>query len=144
MYASAAALEAALGDPWRDGSAMSFRASLEDDEAERFPDAACAALDAFGLPGYYVPAAVGGSLTTYDELMQLVRLVARRDLTAIIGHAKTYLGAAGVWVAGSLARRQRVPERGHGPLGTPDTRRRRARPTHRRRAPQPAPGQRVA
>jgi len=111
MFASAAALEAALGDPWRDGSAMSFRASLEDDEAERFPDAACAALDAFGLPAYYVPAAVGGKLTTYDELMQLVRLVARRDLTAIIGHAKTYLGAAGVWVAGSLAQQQQLAER---------------------------------
>lgn len=111
MYESAVALEAALGDPWRDASAMSFHASISDDEAERFPDEACAALDAFGLPAFYVPAALGGRLATYDELMQLVRIVARRDLTAIIGHAKTYLGAAGVWVAGNLAQQQLLAER---------------------------------
>ncbi len=117
MYPSAAALEAALGDPWGEAGRLSFRAAIADDEAERFPAEACAALDAAGLPSFYVPTEVGGRLTTYEELMHMVRLVARRDLTTIIGHAKTYLGAAGVWVAGSAAQKQHVAERILG--GTP-------------------------
>lgn len=111
MYASAAAIEAALGDPWRDDSAISFREAINADEAERFPDRACSALDAFGMSAFYVPAELGGRLTTYEELMHLVRLVARRDLTAIIGHAKTYLGAAGVWVAGNQEQKRWLADR---------------------------------
>lgn len=117
MYASAAALEATLGDPWGETGKLSFRSAIADDEAERFPDEACAALDAAGLPAFYVPTEAGGRLSTYEELMHMVRLVARRDLTAIIGHAKTYLGAAGVWVAGSAAQKQQLAERILG--GTP-------------------------
>ncbi len=48
-----------------------------------------------------MPEAYGGALTGLQELADLVRVVARRDLTVAIGHAKSYLGAACVWTAGT-------------------------------------------
>lgn len=88
-----AALEAALGE--------SASRDAELDAAEEFPAQLCARLDAFGLPGYYVPAEWGGALDDHEQLLRLWRTAARRDLSAVVAHGKTYLGAACVWVAGS-------------------------------------------
>jgi alkylation response protein AidB-like acyl-CoA dehydrogenase len=63
----------------------------------------CAALDSLGLPACYVPAEHGGALHSYEEMFQLLRCVARRDLTVAVAHGKTFLGAAPVWVAGDQA-----------------------------------------
>ncbi|RKH63015.1 acyl-CoA dehydrogenase family protein [Corallococcus llansteffanensis] len=71
------------------------------DRKEAFPDAACEALDAFGLGANYVPTKHGGRLAHYPELVALWRTVARRDLTAAIGHGKTFLGGACTWVGGT-------------------------------------------
>ncbi|MGW3285363.1 acyl-CoA dehydrogenase family protein [Streptomyces sp. NPDC001002] len=89
------ALDAALGDP--EESAVRSAAL---DAAEEFPAHLCARLDAFGLPAHYVPAEQGGALTDHEELLRLWRTVARRDLSALIAHGKTYLGAVPVWLAG--------------------------------------------
>ncbi|MBP0455619.1 acyl-CoA dehydrogenase family protein [Kitasatospora sp. RG8] len=94
--AAAAALDQALGDP-----AESARRTARLDEAEEFPAELCAALDAFGLPAHYVPTRHGGALDDHEELLHLWRTVARRDLSATVAHAKTYLGAVCVWIAGS-------------------------------------------
>ena len=91
-----AALDAALGDP-EEGA----RRAAELDAAEAFPAELCARLDAFGLPAHYVPTEWGGALDDHERLLRLWRTVARRDLSAIVAHGKTYLGAAPVWVAGS-------------------------------------------
>ncbi|GAB7187044.1 hypothetical protein ATKI12_6875 [Kitasatospora sp. Ki12] len=91
-----AAIDAALGDP--EGT---LRLSAELDDAERFPAEVCARLDAFGLPAYYVPAEWGGRLDDHEELLRLLRSVARRDVSAAVAHAKTYLGTASVWIAGT-------------------------------------------
>ncbi|MEV4447648.1 acyl-CoA dehydrogenase [Streptomyces mirabilis] len=88
-----AALDAALGD--------SARRDAELDATEEFPAELCARLDDFGLPTYYVPTEWGGALDDHERLFRLWRTVARRDLSALVAHAKTYLGAASVWVAGS-------------------------------------------
>lgn len=77
-----------------------LRRSAELDAAEQFPSELCSRLDEFGLSAYYVPTGWGGRLDDHEELLRLVRGVARRDLGAAIAHAKTYLGAACVWVAG--------------------------------------------
>lgn len=71
------------------------------DEAEEFPDDACRVLDDFGLAGYYVPASHGGRLGDLAGLVELLRAVARCDLTVAIAHGKTFLGAVSTWVAGT-------------------------------------------
>nr|AGS49353.1 hypothetical protein [uncultured bacterium esnapd3.1] len=81
------------------------------DETEEFPAEACAALDDFGLPGYYVPAEHGGALRGFDEVAVLLREVAGRDLTVAVAHGKTYLGAVATWIAGEPAAAARLGER---------------------------------
>jgi alkylation response protein AidB-like acyl-CoA dehydrogenase len=100
-FAAAERLEAFLGDPSDPGSAFGYAPCAAVDDTEEFPSAACARLDAYELPRHYVPARHGGLLISYEEAVQLMRVVARRDLTVAIGHGKTYLGAASVWVAGT-------------------------------------------
>ena len=102
------AMEDFLGDPRRDDSRISFAESLRLDETEAFPQSAIAALDAFGLQRFYVPSAYGGALHDLDVLTALVRCVARRDLTAAIAHAKTFLGAGPIWISGSTAQKQQL------------------------------------
>ncbi len=94
-----------LGDPRAPDAAITFRESLALDEREAFPERAVAALDAWGLARFYVPEAHGGALASFEALSSLVRVVARRDLTAAVAHAKTFLGAAPVWVAGTASQR---------------------------------------
>ena len=96
-------LDRLLGNPRDDSSVMSFRRSLELDRAAMFPAEAAAVLDAWGLPRFYIPQEFGGALESLHEPAQLIRHVARRDLTAAVGHGKTFLGAVCAWVAGGAA-----------------------------------------
>lgn len=98
------------------------------DHREAFPEAACRALDEVGVPDYYVPAHHGGRLARFPELIDLWRVISRRDLTVSVAHGKTLLGAIGVWLAGSPEQAVRLgrdiaggamvswglTERGHG------------------------------
>lgn len=95
---SEAALDAALGDP-----AESARRDAELDADEGFPAHYCARLDEFGLAAHYVPVEWGGALDDHERLLRLWRTVARRDVSAVVAHGKTYLGAASVWLAGDAA-----------------------------------------
>ncbi|MFE2053910.1 acyl-CoA dehydrogenase family protein [Streptomyces sp. NPDC059459] len=102
MHRSAvAALDSLLGLPGDEHASFHPAALAELDRQEAFPAAACRVLDDFGLSAHYVPGAAGGRLTDYTELMSLLRTVARHDLTVAVGHGKTFLGAASVWVAGN-------------------------------------------
>ncbi|NUP42945.1 MAG: acyl-CoA dehydrogenase family protein, partial [Streptomyces sp.] len=103
-------LEWDLGDPDAPGTLFGHARSLALDEREEFPDAICARLDELGVHEFYVPAAHGGRLADYEQLVQLMRTVARRDLTVAIAHGKTYLGAVCVWVDGSDEQRRRLGE----------------------------------
>lgn len=94
-------LESHLGDPADPAVAFSFAQSRELDEREEFPEAMCAALTAWGLQAYFVPPEHGGRLHSYEQLLHLVRVVARRDLTVAIGYGKTFLGAVSAWIAGT-------------------------------------------
>ena len=104
-YESVDALERHLA-----GAASAFDGArlLANDEAERFPEDACAALDACGFFRFYVPHELGGAWRGTDELIYVLRAVARRDLSVAIAHAKTFLGSAPVWVAGDERQRRRV------------------------------------
>ncbi|GAA2147787.1 acyl-CoA dehydrogenase family protein [Actinomadura napierensis] len=90
---------------------FSAERSGELDRAEELPADACALLDAFGLPAYYVPAEAGGRLDDHELLFHLLRTVALRDLTVAVAHGKTYLGAMPVWVAGDPGQARRLGAR---------------------------------
>ncbi|MCQ4209134.1 acyl-CoA dehydrogenase family protein [Streptomyces longispororuber] len=96
-------LDAFLGDPDDPGGWFSYERCVQLDDKEEFPADICRRLDDWGLPGHYVPVEHGGRLTDYATLLQVMRAVARRDLTVAIGHGKTYLGGICVWVAGTPA-----------------------------------------
>ncbi|MFE7591139.1 acyl-CoA dehydrogenase family protein [Kitasatospora sp. NPDC001261] len=100
-YPAVLDFDRALGDPDDAGRLFSYARCGALDDREEFPVEICRELDFLGLPGHYVPARYGGSLHRYDEVLQLMRAVARRDLTVAIAHGKTFLGAVSVWVGGS-------------------------------------------
>lgn len=93
---------------------FSAERSGELDRAEELPADACALLDAFGLPAYYVPAEAGGRLDDHELLFHLLRTVAVRDLTVAVAHGKTYLGAIPVWIAGDPGQARRLGARIRG------------------------------
>ncbi|MFI8852407.1 acyl-CoA dehydrogenase [Streptomyces sp. NPDC053499] len=101
-------LDARLGDPEDGSGPLAYATAARQDEAEEFPAAACAALDALGAQHYYVPAQYGGKLTGLPQLLELVRTLARRDLTCAVGHGKTFLGAVCIWVAEEGAGAERL------------------------------------
>lgn len=100
----ARALAAFLGPP--DDEAM-----LEADDREMLPSLELQALHQWGTSAFYVPRALGGRLERTDALLELVRVVAHRDMTLAIAHGKTILGVAPVWVAGNLEAQQRSAAR---------------------------------
>ncbi len=108
MLVAGAALEEFLGDPCNPDSALSYAQALHTDETESFPQSAIDVLDAWGLPEFYIPEqALGGRFARMDEMLYMLRAIARRDIATAIAHAKTFLGSAAVWVAGSPSIQQR-------------------------------------
>ncbi|HEX8145177.1 MAG TPA: acyl-CoA dehydrogenase family protein, partial [Pyrinomonadaceae bacterium] len=107
QYAAAERLEAYLGDPFDPESSLSFKRLLQLDEAELYPEDACRLLNHWHLHLYYIPIEEGGQLSSYEEVLSLIRAIARRDITCAIAHAKTYLGAAALWLAGTEKQKQR-------------------------------------
>ena len=94
-------METALAEAAGPDGPFAPAALAELDQLEAFPAEACRALDALGLADHYVPARLGGKLVDHLGSSLMVRAVARRDLTVAIAHAKTFLGAVSVWLAGS-------------------------------------------
>ncbi|MET9684264.1 acyl-CoA dehydrogenase family protein [Streptomyces coeruleorubidus] len=107
-YRLAGELDRFLGDPNDPQVTFSYARSVELDDREEFPADICRHLEEWGLADYYVPVQHGGRLHDYEQLLQLIRVVARRDLTTAIGHGKTYLGGVCVWVAGSAEQAERL------------------------------------
>ncbi|MEV4015109.1 acyl-CoA dehydrogenase family protein [Nonomuraea angiospora] len=96
-------LDGALGDPAAEENVFSVARCLELDAREEFPDDICAYLDKLGLQRFYVPAEHGGDLHTYESLLQVIRVLSRRDFTVALAHCKTYLGSVATWVGGTPA-----------------------------------------
>ncbi|MFC9757999.1 acyl-CoA dehydrogenase family protein [Streptomyces sp. NPDC056921] len=102
---SAAALEPLLAG--HESGAWAPEALHALDTGEEFPADAVAVLDDAGLAASYV-------LTPDSDLpalVELIRTVARRDLTAAIAHGKTFLGSMPVWIAGTPEQATRLAER---------------------------------
>ena len=102
-HRAAEALDQYLGDPLNPENVVSFKSSVDLDEAERYPEELCRLLVQWGVPHYYVPAEHGGKLKSFEELLFLTRVISRRDLTAAIAMGQVFLGAVHVWIDGSTA-----------------------------------------
>jgi alkylation response protein AidB-like acyl-CoA dehydrogenase len=106
--AAAQALELALGDPFDPDAPVSFRTLVGHDEREEPPSDAFDALHASGVHAHLAPPAWGGRLTSFDELLALVRVISRRDLVLTTGLGSTMLAAVPVWAWGGDDQRQEV------------------------------------
>ncbi|WP_446226121.1 acyl-CoA dehydrogenase family protein [Nocardia sp. IBHARD005] len=98
------------------------------DRIDEFPTGAVALLDQHRLFEYYVPVEYGGRLDDYAATMDIIRTIARRNVTLAVAHGKTFLGAVTIWVGADQQLAQRVAdvilsgtavswgltERGHG------------------------------
>jgi alkylation response protein AidB-like acyl-CoA dehydrogenase len=102
--------EMGFGGEDRAENTLSISKSLDFDADSAFPQPAYDALGRWRFADYYVPAQFGGKWHGTDELMLLLRLIARRDLTLSIAHAKTFLGCISVWISGSEAQALRLAE----------------------------------
>ena len=109
-HAAARDLERALGDPSRPDAPVSFGALVEHDEREEPPSDAFEAVRAWGVHAHLVPLAWGGRLTSFDELLALVRVVSRRDLVLTTGLGSTMLAAIPVWAWGGDDQRRQVAD----------------------------------
>jgi alkylation response protein AidB-like acyl-CoA dehydrogenase len=109
-YRVAQELESLLGDPDDPATPFSHARCLELDENEEFPSDICRVLEGWGLQEFYIPAEHGGRLTDYETVMQVMRVVARRDMTVAVGHGKTYLGGVCVWISGTPEQARRLAE----------------------------------
>src|SRR5262245_4432207 len=109
-HAAARDLERALGDPSDPGAPVSFGALVEHDEREEPPSSAFEALRAWGAYAHLVPLAWGGRLTSFDELLALVRVVSRRDLVLTTGLGSTMLAAIPIWAWGCDDQRRQVAD----------------------------------
>lgn len=120
-YAAAIELEQALGSPFDPASPVSFEAAVRADEEEVSPSGAFRALEGVGAYERLVPVTEGGRLSSFDDLLMLARLLARRDLVLTVGIGSTFLAATPVWLWGDSKQRSRVADivmnAGFGTLG---------------------------
>ena len=89
------ALECHLGDPRRPGVVFSFAQALQHDETEDYPLPAQSSIDVCELAEYLIPVDLGGRLRSTEELLALIRVVARRDLTVAISFGANLLA---LWI----------------------------------------------
>lgn len=120
-YAAAVELEQALGSPFDPTSAASFESAVRADEDEVSPSRAFTALEGTAAYESLVPVTEGGRLSSFDDLLMLARLLARRDLVLAVGIGSTLLAATPVWLWGDAKQRSRVADivlnAGFGTLG---------------------------
>jgi alkylation response protein AidB-like acyl-CoA dehydrogenase len=105
-WRAAAALDRALTG----ARAFAPRRLLALDEEERFPINAWRFLADWGVADYLIPIAQGGQWESVEQLLALVRVVARRDLTVAFSLGPSLLAALPVWIAGDDGQRARVAE----------------------------------
>jgi alkylation response protein AidB-like acyl-CoA dehydrogenase len=110
QYGAAEELERFLGDPLDPEKVFSFKRAVELDEREAYPEEACALLNRWGCNKFLVPVALGGQLTSYEELYALLRTISRRDMTVGTTYLMTYIASCPAWVAGSPEQQRTLAE----------------------------------
>jgi len=105
-FASVASLRSFLGDCEDADNLFSNAQLLALDEAEQLPSEQVQALLDRGVAAQYVPRAWGGQLDNYQELYELAKVLAGRDLTTAIAMS-TMVWSTAVWIGGSDAQKAR-------------------------------------
>lgn len=104
---AAAALEQALADAGDRFNPFGWHQALALDEREAFPEALANELIRHGVLLHFVPRRDGGRLESITEAALLMRVAARRDLTAAIALGQAFLGSVPVWLKGDAQQRAR-------------------------------------
>lgn len=104
-------LEFAFGDAWDTGAPISFGSLIGAADDKQLLAAAVAELGRCSFGAEFLPADLGGRLTSLDGLGQLVRPVSRRDIALVMACGLVSFGAASpVWVVGTAAQRARLAD----------------------------------
>ncbi|MEU4847596.1 acyl-CoA dehydrogenase family protein [Streptomyces gilvosporeus] len=111
VYRSSTALEAALGDPFDPAAPVPYRRVVALDEREQRPEEAFEAAGRWGFARHLIPQGDGGRLACFEELLGLLRVLARRDPVLAVGHGASLFAALPVWMWGNAAQRALVAER---------------------------------
>lgn len=110
QFRVAAELEQRLGDTQLPQNLFSFKATMERDEGEVYPEQAVNFLNGLNLHHYYVPKALGGRFVNCEEILALHRVIARRDLAVAITYS-TVAWSTLIWIAGSNAQKEKMAGR---------------------------------
>lgn len=102
-------LEAELGDPNNPETLMSFKRIMELDESESFQEEFFQYLLSLKLHHKYVPQSLGGELHSYEEIYELGRVLARRDLSTAVTMS-TLIWSLIAWVGGDDKLKKRCAE----------------------------------
>jgi alkylation response protein AidB-like acyl-CoA dehydrogenase len=102
-----ASLEEHLGDPEDDSNVVSFAKAAARDEDEAYPEDALEKLHAWPIVEAHIPASLGGTLCSYEELLALGRTIARRDMTLAVS-AAMLLWSTLAWLAGTASQKAHV------------------------------------
>lgn len=101
QYSAAEALEQKLGDPLNSDNIFSLKNCVALDEKNDYPKEIINILNQHNIHYYYIPLAYGGKLKSFEEVLAICRVIARRDLTVTVSYGVTYLGALPIWIGGS-------------------------------------------
>lgn len=104
-YATAQQIEQAL--PALDTMRESV---IADDEAEGFPSEVALLVDSVKIMEQIIPRSQGGVLGSIKDLLDVNRVLSRRNLTSAIAIGQTFLGSLPVWIAGNESQKQRLAE----------------------------------
>ncbi len=102
--------ERQLGDPRQKGAVLTFADALDTDEREAFPGEALDALRRLGLFAELVPVTDGGRMDEPERVLQLCRILSRRDLTVAVAFGQCLLGSLPIWLGGTAAQRAQHAE----------------------------------
>lgn len=102
-------LEEALGDPNNPETLMSYKRIMELDESESFQEEFFQFLLSLKLHQKYVPKSLGGELHSYEEIYELGRVLARRDLSTAVTMS-TLIWSIIAWVGGDEKLKKRCAE----------------------------------
>ncbi|MFB4300557.1 acyl-CoA dehydrogenase [Actinomadura sp. NTSP31] len=99
-------LTAMLGDPWDEDNPTGYAQVLNADERAETLAAGERVLDRFALNAELVPSAAGGRFERLDDLVELMRVVFRRDPCLAVGYGvSSFLASVNVWAAGDERQR---------------------------------------
>lgn len=102
-------LEQKLGNPMDADTLMSFKRIMELDESESFQEEFFQFLLSLKLHHQYVPKELGGKLESYEQVYELGRVLARRDLSTAVT-SSTLIWSIIAWVGGNDVLKRRCAE----------------------------------